>query len=471
MAKQSLTTEQTIATTISQQQVRFVRMVELTAPEVEEAVQKELEENPALEATDSESDTESQSATLPLPSPSIKLPAKNYEFFDKAPSSPTLSDFLSRQLGTRSISPDVERAAGYIIGNLDSNGYLSRNLQSIANDIYMADGIDLSSETMTEALSLIQSLDPAGVGARTLQECLSLQIARQIAITTPDSPRRSILSAASAIIASHLNSLSLHHYDTIARQLRLSREDTEQAIDIIKRLNPKPGAPFGGTPQEWNRIIPDFIITISQEGNINISLNNAIPDLAISRTFEEAVQAMTASRNATKMKKTPRQGKEYILDRYNNAREFIKVLARRQETLFNVMTAIADIQKDYLLTEDESKLRPMGLKDVAKATGYNLSLISRSTSNKHVALPWGIFPLRFFFSETFGTSTSDQSVSGRSVENAIRKLIEQEDKRHPLSDDAITRHLTAKGLEVSRRTVNKYRDRLNIPPARLRKLR
>lgn len=463
MSQQVLTTEQTLATTISQQQVRFVRMVEMTAPEVEEAVQKELEENPALEVKQPE---EAPSA-LAQSGRSAVGAGKSYEFYDKGDTSESLYEYVSSQLSVKDVPVNVAMAAHYIAGNLDANGYISRSLTLIANDIYLSEGVDLTDEEMRRGLEVVQSLDPAGVAARDVAECLQLQLKRIIPSLPSGSDTEKKTVLALAIVTQQMEALSLHHYHIIAHRLKVSDSDVKEAVDTIRRLNPKPGAAFGGTPQEWNYVIPDFIISISNNKEISISLNNSIPELAISRSFEEAVAEMQQARRE---RKEVRKEKEFIVDRYSNAREFIKVLRRRQETLMNVMTAIAEIQHDYLVTADEALLRPMGLKDVAAATGYDLSLVSRSTSNKHIALPWGVFPLRFFFSETFNATDGKDVVSGRNLESAIRHLVETEDKAHPLSDDAITRMLNRQGLDVSRRTVNKYRDRLNIPPARLRKL-
>lgn len=473
MKKQTLTTQQTLTTTISQQQVRFVRMVEMTAPEVEEAVEKELEENPALEVVDSAGNSNSTSSEIRQTTAyAATRVGKNYDFFDRGESSGSLLEELSSQIDLRELNARIALAAHYIVGNLDSNGYLARPLQSIGNDIFLSEGEDLSLKELEEGLAAVQSCDPPGVGGRDVQESLIIQARRVLDGLDADNPERLRVENALKILTSYIDLLSLHHYEVIERRMRLSAKEVEDAVGFIRKLNPRPGASYESGVEQWNYVVPDFIIKISDERKMDISLNNVIPELSISRSFEEAVESMNAEREGRKAAKELRQGKEFIIDRYVNARDFIKVLQRRQETLFNVMTAIAHLQRDYITTQDESKLHPMGLKDVAAATGYDLSLISRSTSNKHVALPWGIVPLRFFFSETFGNSLSDDgTVSGRSVESAIRLIVDEEDKRRPLSDDAITRKLNAKGLEVSRRTVNKYRDRLNIPPARLRKKR
>lgn len=461
MTKQSLSTQQVLATTISQQQVRFMRLVEMSAPELEDAVHKELEENPALEAVEQQETP--KEGNYPY---SPRRVVKQYDFYEPGEQKPSLADTLDRQISTRNLDEEVARIARLIIGNLDANGYLSRSLNQIANDVYLADGADPSAQTMNEALHVVQSLDPPGVGARNMQECLELQCRRLLEVLPENSKERGNVELALKIITEHLDLLALHHYQILARRLGVAENLVMKGVQIIKRLNPKPGAPFGEEPEQWNYVIPDFIIKITDDSDISISLNNALPELAINRTFDQAVEEM--QKNRKERAKAPKES-EFIIDRYRSARDFIKIISRRQETLFNVMTAIAALQRDYLLTEDESLLRPMGLKDVAKATGYDLSLISRSTSNKHVALPWGIFPLRFFFSETFAGKDGKETVSGRSVENAIKLLIDNEDSHHPLSDDAITKRLNAKGLDVSRRTVNKYRDRLGIPPARLRR--
>jgi RNA polymerase sigma-54 factor len=478
-SKQGLTQTQKQVMRLSQAQVRFVRSLEMSAQEFDEAVKREVEENPALEAnydtdntndsydgntanTDNGGDSQEQTNkenddSLPL---AIPHRGKSYEFYASADNSESLYNFLEHQINeTMQLSPDVEQAAKYIIGNLDSNGYLTRDTTALSNDLLFSEGIEISDSDMKEGLRVVQSLDPAGVGARSLQECLTLQI-ESLLKAAEGSPNAKIIGYARDIIVNHFDLLGLRHTHRIQSLLRISEEEMKLAMEIILRLNPKPGAPYGGSPSQFNYVVPDFIVHI-EDDEITINLNNSLPELNIGMSFTKAMEDMARHRKQ-------RKGSEFTINRYNDAREFIKIIERRQETLTRVMTAIIAIQKEYFLTEDESKLRPMGLKDIGEMTGYDLSVVSRSTRNKYVALPWGVLPLRFFFSESFGNEGED-AASGRKIENAIRKLIDNEDKRHPLSDDAICKALRAEGYDVSRRTINKYRDRLEIPVSRLRK--
>ena len=265
------------------------------------------------------------------------------------------------------------------------------------------------------------------------------------------------------IIAEHFSEFSLKHYDRIMSMLKIDRSLFDKVLKTILNLNPKPGAALGNSQSDsqLQQIIPDFIIDID-DNDIKITLNNNIPDLHIEESFENAVKRMESN-----AKRREEQGKEFIISRYNEARDFIEAMRLRQETLFAVISAVVKIQKQYFLTEDEHELRPMALKDVASMTGYDISVISRSTANKYLSTPWGILPLRFFFSE--GVGEGDDEASAREIQAAIKALIEKEDKLHPMSDDLICKTLNEKGYSIKRRTIAKYRDRLGIPVARLRR--
>ena len=450
---QDLRMEQRIGMRLSQQQLRFVKLLELNAPELDEAVERELEDNPALEPKEETTEEDIRRYPLFMSSRSNDdLPA-----FSPADESESLYDQLNDQLAERRLDPTIELAARYIIGNLDSNGYLQRTLPNLINDMAFNSGIEISEEEGRVALDAVRSLDPPGIGAFGLQDCLEIQLKAIPASETRDDALR--------IIREAYEPFTMKHKHRIISALKISAERVGRALALILSLNPKPGAVLGSDPsQASNVIIPDFIVN-NEDGNITISLNNRIPELQIEQSFEQAMA--TLERTA---KGRPKKGSEFVVSRYNDARDFIRILTQRQQTMMAVMTAIVKIQKDYFLTEDVYRLRPMMIKNVAELTGLDLSVISRATTNKFVATPWGIFPLRFFFSDSIGENTGGtEAAPNRKIEAEITALVEAEDKRHPLSDQRIMEEMNARGFDVSRRTVAKYRDRQGIPVARLRK--
>ncbi len=449
---QKLRQETRIGMRLSQQQLRFVRLLELNAPELDETVERELEDNPALAPVDASHEEEEYRYPLFQRTPS----PDDTPVFTPADESESLYDHLYAQLTEKDLTPKVELAARYIIASLDSNGYLHRPLEKLADDMAFGPGIDLSPEEAKEALKAVRSLDPPGIGAANLQDCLEMQL-----VALPPSPAR---DDALRIIREAYEPFTKKHTHRIISLLHLSKEETDSALSLILSLNPKPGASLGNDPaEEANIIIPDFIID-NEEGNITISLNNKIPELRIEQSFEQAMADLERSAKG----KVPK-GSEFVVTRYNDARDFIKILTQRQQTMMKVMTAIVNIQKEYFLTEDVYKLRPMMIKNVAELTGLDISVISRATTNKFVATPWGVFPLRFFFSDSIGENEGTEAATNRKIEAEIRTLVEKEDKHHPLSDQRIMEEMNRRGFDVSRRTVAKYRDRQGIPVARLRK--
>lgn len=474
----SLTQEQKLTQRLSPMQVKFVKLLEMNSPEADEAVRRELDDNPALAADDEDISTiqttddgsefnetaeEMQRADYSdeddIPNYRLNInnssPDEKMGYFQQADDSETLYDYLNRQIEERSIPEEVIATAKYIIGNLDSNGYLRRELFSIIDDLAFNHGIEVSDQTAQLAFEEVRSLEPAGVGAQNLQDCLLLQLD-----TLPTNDDNLL---ARRIITDYFSEFSLKHYDRIMSLLKIDSQHFHNVLQIILNLNPKPGASIGNSQSDnqTQQIIPDFIIEID-DNDIRITLNNNIPDLHIEESFEEAVRRMESN-----AKRREEQGKEFIMARYNEARDFIDAMKLRQETLFAVISAIIKIQKQYFLTEDEHELRPMALKDVAAMTGYDISVISRSTANKYLSTPWGIIPLRFFFSE--GVGQGEDEASAREIQAAIKAIVEKEDKRRPMSDDMICKALNEKGYVVKRRTIAKYRDRLGIPVARLRR--
>lgn len=451
---QGLHLEQKQRLRLSQNQLRFVRMLELNAPELDDAVSRELEDNPALEAEET-----SEEPTEILPKNSyinIRQSEAEPQEFVIPDNSENLYDYLENQAAELTLSSPTREMVGYLIGNIDSNGYLRRPLNLILNDMLINTSIEVPEENGIEALQIIRRMDPAGVGAFDLRDCLRLQLERLPASEEKEN--------ALTIINDGFEEFTMKHYHRFRSRFHFSQAQIRNAIKLILSLNPKPGAQFASRDHEpLNIIIPDFIVE-NHDGELFITLNNHIPELSIQQSFREAVDSL--NRNASKQKKE--KGSEFIISRYNDARDFIRILKMRQKTMMTVMTAITEIQKQYFLTEDVEKMQPMMIKDIAARTGLDISTISRATNNKYVATGWGIFPLRHFFSDSIGEG--DDPLTNRRIEAEIIRLVEHEDKHHPLSDDKLCKALQEKGFEISRRTVAKYRDRKKIPVARLRKL-
>lgn len=460
--KQDLRLEQKQRLRLSQQHLKFVKLLELNAPELDEAVERELDDNPALEAL------ETPDADL---NPQVNLSSNNSNFspallsyskddeqvwdFSPADNSYNLYDFLNQQISERVLPKDVHEMALYLIGNIDSNGYLRRSISNIMDDILVDTGVDIPKNVAEEALNVIRSLDPPGVGASDLRDCLALQLLR-----LPKSTRR---DDALNIIDKCFEEFTMKHSHRIISILGINHDRVRDAIDLILSLNPKPGAAYGSDPNDSaNVIIPDFIVE-NRDGTIFIALNNKLPELAIEESFAEAVDNL----NRRSAERKQRKGSEFIISRYNDARDFIKILKQRQQTMMTVMTAITEIQHDYFMTEDVDKMKPMMIKDIAARTGLDISTISRATNNKFVGTPWGVFPLRHFFSDNVGPESN--GLTNRKIEAEISRLVDNEDKKHPLSDEKICEALRSMGYDLSRRTVAKYRDRKKIPVARLRK--
>lgn len=464
---QSLSQKQTqrLATRLSQQQLRFVRLLELNAPEFEEAVDQELQSNPALEAI-SEPETptgqpESAQGDGEWARQTWRSPgsASGISVQDIPPSedTPTLYDHLYAQLPEKDLSDNEREAARFIIGSLDPNGYLRTPISQISLDMAINEGIDLPDSVWQRALEAVKELDPAGVGASDLQESLLLQTAR-----LSESKEK---EHALAILRNHFDTFALKHYDKIASAMKLPAESVTKAIDLIVQLNPKPGAQFEGrNSSAANYVVPDFILEETDNG-LTISLANRVPELAIEQTFAQAIDSLKAQPGPKRKK-----GMEFVASRVGEAKEFIRLLTQRQQTLMKVAAAILKIQKEYFETRNVYRLRPMMLKDIMALTGFDASVVSRATAGKYIQTPWGIFPMRFFFSDTVGENGEDTgALTNRKLEAEIKDLIEKEDKLHPLSDDKLQQAMTERGYDISRRTVAKYRDSLKIPVARLRR--
>lgn len=455
-------------------QVQFVRMLEMTGPELEGEVNRALDEMPALEIAENQGvtpdndDFNETAEQVQLADygndddiPSYMLDARNRSVNDTyytpvaVNDELTLAEDLTRQLSELPLSPRQLTIANYIIGNLDSNGYLKRTPEAIADDITFTESVETEAAEVSEVIDIIRTLDPAGVGAVDLRDCLLLQLNRR-------QPTVEVITARE-IITHYFDLFSKKHFDRLADLLGIDTERLTAAVDIISRLNPKPGNQLNDSAIEHSgrQIVPELQVEIDSDNNLTVSLLNNIPDLALSRSFSlDTPMSVTL---------TPRQRTDaatFIRTRRDEAQAFIKTLQMRQSTLLNVMTAIASLQRDFFLTGDETRLHPMILKDVAAVTGYDLSVISRATASKYVLAPSGIYPLKFFFNER---PKADDDVTSHQIIDAIKTIISQEDKRSPLPDETIAAMLSEKGFNIARRTVAKYRERLGLPVARLRK--
>lgn len=462
---QALRQQQTLAPV----QLQYVKMLEMNGPEVEEEIRRAIDENPALEVTDNDSgqhadDFNETAEEMQLADyrsdddiPSYRLEAANrstdQRFYEPeaVEGGDSLMESLLLQLSENKMAtPEQMEIARYIAGNIDSNGYMTRTLRSIADDITIETGSDVSSDEVRKVWNMIRALEPAGVGAVDLRDSLLLQLKRlkQDADTV----------TATEIVRDYFDLFSLRHYKQLCSMLGIDDHKLRKAIDVIRKLNPKPGALISGSETDSHlHITPDFLVEADGD-TLTLTLLNNIPSLGISGSF--SAETEVAPR---------RQGSEsanlFIKQRRDEAANFIRALSMRQETLYRVMAAIMQWQREFFLTDDPSRLRPMILKDISEKTGYGISAVSRATAGKYVATARGVYPLRFFFNEPRDTD----DLSSTSVMERIRDMVDNEDKKHPLTDDALTRRLLDEGIAIARRTVAKYREKMGIPVGRLRK--
>ena len=460
-------------------QVEFGRMLELTGPEVEDEVRRVLDENPALEQRDNDDVqqnlTEDSSETFNETAedvqiadyrdeddiPDYRLEARNHSADDKyfepiaVDSTDTLIDMLEGQLMEFDLDDIQLAVAQYIIGNLDDNGYLTRSISAICDDLAFNAGLDIPLNDIKKVFDVVRSLDPAGVGAVDLRDCLLLQLQRKKSTNAT--------KIAVEIIKDYFDLFSKKHYDRMKTSLGITAEELKEAMAIITSLNPKPGSLVsGGSNDRTRHIIPDFSVEADTDnGNITLTLLNRIPELQIEATFSE--EACEIPTNASR---SQREAATFIKQKRDEASNFIKILKMRQDTLYRVMSAIVKLQREFFMSDDESRIRPMILKDIAAITGHDLSVISRATAGKYVMTQRGIYPLKLFFNER---PKDDEDTSSHEILAVLKEIISNENKNKPLSDEAITQILIEKGYDIARRTVAKYREKLGLPVARLRK--
>ncbi len=456
---------------LSPQQIQTIKLLELPAMQLEQRIKQEIENNIVLEEderTPEEEEPQQISVDEYLredETPSYKSRINNYSKDDKQrpvilSEGRSLQEYLVEQLGYRNLSEREMRLATYLVGSIDEDGYLRRGLDAIADDIAFTLGIETTEEELERLLDVIHDLEPAGIGARNLRECLLLQMG-QLPMNTP--ARR----LARRILTDYFDEFVKKHYEKLISRLQVSEEEFRDAIAEIRRLTPKPGNLYaeGGT-DTTPYIVPDFILDY-HDGRFDLSLNSSnIPEVRINRRYAEMLRDMVAPDGTVKAE--DREALQFVKSKIDSAKWFISAIKQRHDTLMRTMQTILDYQKEYFKDGDKSKLRPMILKDIADRTGLDVSTISRVVNSKYVQTQFGIILLKSLFSEAMQTESGEE-VSSYEIKNILQQCIDEEDKRHPLTDETLMDILNSKGYRIARRTVAKYREMLNIPVARLRK--
>jgi RNA polymerase sigma-54 factor len=486
--------QQKLLQRLSPQQIQLMKLLQIPTANLEERIKEELEENPALEVTeegkednyeenhqdeigsqDEEEDydgSEDEYENIDISDyvsdsddevADYKLRDDNYGDNEEQKTIPlrvetTLHDLLINQLGMLSLDERRFKIAEQIVGSIDDDGYLRRELSSIADDLAFRQNIESSEAEIEEIIKKIQQFDPAGVGARDLQECLMLQLVRQQAEGRD-------VALAIKVVDKYFDEFTKKHYEKIQRGLNISDDELKDVINLILKLNPRPGGNVGEINKAESYIIPDFFI-INNAGKLELTLNSKnAPDLRISEGYRDMLKEYD---RGSKKDKRQKEAVLFIKQKIDSAKWFIDMIKQRQNTLLSTMGAIMHYQKDFFLTGDETTLKPMILKDIAEITGLDISTVSRVANSKFVQTEFGTYRLKFFFSESLSTESGEE-VSTREVKKILSDLVEGENKKKPLSDERLTELLQEKGYNIARRTVAKYREQLSIPVARLRK--
>lgn len=469
---------------LSPLQMQVIKLTELPVIELEERIKQELEDNPALEegleptedasefdddySTEDDGNISQEDITLGDYMNEEEIPdyqlRENKQVSSRQEEIPfsvasSLHEYLLEQLRECEFKEEDEKIAEYIIGNIDESGYLDRSLSAISDDLIFQQNIDVSVSRLEELLNVIQDFEPAGIGARSLQECLLLQLKRKEKTETT--------GVAIDIITNYFDEFSKRHYDKIIKHLGIDEVQMKDIIQEITTLNPKPGNSWGDSMEATlSTIVPDFIVE-SYNGELFLSLNNRnIPDLRVSREYSDMLKGYADNKES--MSNDSKNAVLFVKQKLDSARWFIEAIKQRQDTLQRTMKAIMDMQYDFFLSGDETQLKPMILKDVAERTGYDISTISRVSNSKYVQTNFGIYSLKYFFSESMQTDSGEE-ISSREVKAILKECIENEDKKKPLTDDRLSEILKEKGYIIARRTVAKYREQMNLPVARLRK--
>lgn len=476
--------QQKLQQKLSPQQIQLIRLLELPAIELEERIKHELEENPALEeGTDAVDDfdvnDDAGADEMVANDADLDISLGDYLTEDDIPDyklremherteqkedipfsvSQSLNESLLQQLGLRDLSEKEMKIAEYIIGNIDDDGYLRRDLNAIADDLVFQEGQDVEEKDVEEMLRVIQDFEPLGVGARSLQECLLIQLEKKD--PTP------VTELAIQVLKEYFDEFTRKHYDKILRGLSIDEDRLKKIFHEITLLNPKPGSFLGGAMETaMSRVTPDFLVE-AVNGELFLSMNNrGVPEMRVNREYSEMFQDYVS--NKANQTAEMKEAVLFVKQKLDSAQWFIEAIKQRNDTLRRTMETIIALQKDFFLTGDEASLRPMILKDVAERAGYDISTISRVSNSKYVQTNFGIYPLKYFFSESMQTDTGEE-ISTREVKKIMKEHIDAENKRKPLTDEEITNILKENGYMIARRTVAKYREQMDIPVARLRK--
>ena len=471
---------------LAPQQIQLMKLIQLHTLEFEEELERELEENPALEKVtdDKEEDYDNLGNDyedegiesietdfnvdeyLYDDEPSYKTASSNYspddEEFDNESlltEGQTIYEYLLEQIRLSNISDEELKIAEYLIGNLDNDGYLHRDLKSIVDDLAFSQGIYTDIPKLEYILeNYIQKLEPAGVGARNLQECLLLQIEKKVS----DNPNVGI---AASILKNQFDALSNKHYSKIIQRYNIDEEQLKDVLEEIAKLSPKVGGNFDTQTITINQeIIPDFIIQVKDNEVIPLLNNKNAPTLRVSNEYKEILETYSNDKSSAEHK----QAALFIKQKLDAAKWYIDAVNQRQNTLIQTITAITKMQKEYFITGDEKNIKPMILKDISDITGFDISTISRVVKSKYADTPHGIVYLKNLFSDSL-TNDEGEEVSTKEIKNHLQEIIDKENKKKPLTDDALVTALKEKGYNIARRTIAKYREQLNIPVARLRK--
>ena len=468
MLKQGLELKQTQK--LSPLQIQTIKLIELPAQELEQRIRKELEENPVLDENVAKEtdDTEEGPREVSLSEykeddsiPSYRLRVNNYGK-DERPQYNTFSvkesftQSLMDQLGFRNLTEHQHSVASFIIGSLDDDGYLRRDISSLVDDMAFRAGIETDEKEVLDMLHIIQEFEPAGVGARDLRECLLLQI-RHLK-RTPD------VENAEKILRDYFTEFTNKHFQKIMSRMGISEQEMKAAMSKILKLNPSPGGQIDDSYNDQaQQIVPDFVLSL-ENGELKLTMPRfSIPELRVNKKY--AAILMDAANSAEREK---REAATFVKKKLDSAKWFVEAIKQRHNTLESTMKAIIDYQREYFMDGDEAHLKPMVLKDIAEKTGFDISTISRVVNSKYIETPFGIYSLKYFFSE--GLENQDgEEVSTRELKKALQECVDAEDKHKPLTDDQLVDEMTRRGYKVARRTIAKYRDQLNIPKARLRK--
>ena len=479
------TQAQQLAQTLSPHQILVVKLLELPTMELEERVRAEILDNPALEEgkepseqdhdidTDFNEDNLYSNEDLSLGDyrteddiPDYKLQEHNRskgEVAEEIPFSDSVSfyEMLLEQLRMQHLTEEEEVMTEYLIGSLDDDGLLRKSIQTLIDELMLYRGIYTNETEVERILSIIQEFDPAGIGARSLQECLLLQLKRK-----PDSPLKQIEVE---IIEKYCDDFTRKNKEKIVQRLNISEETYDEAINELTKLNPRPGSSLGDiVGKNFQQIIPDFLVEAEEDGSISLTLNNGnVPELRLSREFNDMLEEFTT--NKENQSKESKDAFFFLKQKVDAAQGFINAIKQRQQTLLTTMQVIIDLQRPFFLEGDETLLKPMILKDVAEKAKLDVSTISRVSNSKYVQTNYGIFPLRFFFSDGYTTEEGEE-LSIREIKQLLKECVEHENKENPYNDDELADILREKGYPIARRTIAKYRQQLNIPTARLRRL-